>query len=282
MSPLGRQMPARVSWAKWSLGRLLAVCCNADAALSVGVDPSPWIPLIADCAFLWHHIYYWYAHNRKLMMKKALMGALLAFALFLGLPISAIAQTGACGSVQSDPAKSCVLPNSSSSYRIDNRIYAGLSWTLGASSNSYIPDFLLGARSLNVNSNNNVYGADINLRVGYKDALSFDSVRVAYVGGTRDLMGNAGLGYSFNKNDIFATAAAQASYSRIGLDYQLGNGEFNPYIEGNSLAKPNSVNDSLSCNGGYSLVNTSTINWINGVAPSATQNGQTCSRPGAG
>jgi hypothetical protein len=216
------------------------------------------------------------------MMKKVLTSVLLAFALFLSLETSSIAQTGSCGSVQSDPAKSCVLPNSSSSYRVDNRIYAGLSWTLGESRNSFMPDFLLGIRSLNVNSNNNVYGADINLRVGYKDTLSFDSVRAAYVGGTRDVMGNAGLGYSFNKTGVFATAAVQASYSRLGLDYHIGNNEFTPYIEGNSLAKPNSVNDSLSCNSGYSLVSTSTINWINGVAPSATQNGQTCYKPAGG
>jgi hypothetical protein len=215
-------------------------------------------------------------------MKQAFSSALLAMILYLGVQMTASAQTGACGSVQSDPAKSCSLPNSSSSYRVDNRVYAGLSWALGAYGNGYIPDLLVGARSLNVNSNNNVYGADVNLRISYRDAIGIDNIRVAYVGGTRDVMGNAGLGYSFNKTGIFATAAVQASYSRLGLDYQFDGGTFSPYIEGNSLAKPNSVNNSLSCGNGYSLVNTSTVNWLNGVAPSATQYGQTCYKPAAG
>ena len=128
----------------------------------------------------------------------------------------------------------------SSASRTDNRVYAGLSWELNGS-NGFIPDLVLGARSLNVNSSNAVNGADLNIRIRYKDDIRFDSVRLAYVGGSRDILGNAGFGYSLTNNGAFATAAAQSAYSRLGGDYQFGKESFNPYLEGNSLYSPKEV-----------------------------------------
>ena len=60
----------------------------------------------------------------------------------------------------------------SSASRTDNRVYAGLSWELNGS-NGFIPDLVLGARSLNVNSSNSVNGADLNIRIRYKDDSNF-------------------------------------------------------------------------------------------------------------
>ena len=125
----------------------------------------------------------------------------------------------------------------SSSSRTDNRIYAGLSWQLNGS-NGFVPDIIFGARSLNVNSDNAVSGADFNLRLNLKKDISLDSMRLSYVGGSRNLLGNAGLGYSFINSGIFATAAAQSAYSRLGADYQFGNEKFTPYLEVNSLYSP--------------------------------------------
>jgi len=167
-----------------------------------------------------------------------------------------------------------------SSYRIDNRAYAGLSWNLD-SGNVYIPDLILGARSLNVNSSNSVNGADFNLRIRYKNEISFDSLRLSYVGGSREFMGNAGLGYSFTKNSIFGTAAAQAAYSRAGVDYLFGEKVFNPYLEGNSLYAPKAVNavagtpGSISCSGINNLVDAAGV----GASANQTANGQTCLQP---
>jgi hypothetical protein len=136
----------------------------------------------------------------------------------------------------------------SSSSRTDNRIYAGLSWQLNGS-NGFVPDIIFGARSLNVNSDNAVSGADFNLRLNIKKDISLDSMRLSYVGGSRDLLGNAGLGYSFTNSGIFATAAAQSAYSRLGADYQFGNEKFTPYLEINTLYSPNeeSARVSTSC-----------------------------------
>jgi hypothetical protein len=179
----------------------------------------------------------------------------------------------------SQPYNACTAPavtGGGSSYRVDNRAYAGLSWQLDGG-NGFIPDLIVGARSLNVNSSNTVNGADFNVRLRYKGDVSFDSIRLSYVGGSREFMGNAGLGYSFTNSDILGTVAAQAAYSRLGVDYLFNKGTFNPYLEGNSLYAPKSVNggaSSSSCAAGTGTLVTagSPYNATGGQAA----NGQTC------
>ena len=158
-----------------------------------------------------------------------------------------LASLGLIGAIAAQDALAYAVCNSttSSASRTDNRVYAGLSWELNGS-NGFIPDLVLGARSLNVNSSNAVNGADLNIRIRYKNDISFDSVRLAYVGGSRDILGNAGLGYSTTNNGVFATAAAQSAYSRLGGDYQFGKESFNPYLEGNSLYSPKAVPQTVS------------------------------------
>ena len=145
--------------------------------------------------------------------------------------------TIASQSALANPAPSCVNTYSASN-RTDNRVYAGLSWQLNGS-NGFVPDIVFGARSLNVNSDNGVSGADLNLRFRIKKDVSLDSVRLSYVGGSRNLLGNAGFGYSFTNNGLFGTAAVQSAYSRLGADYLFGNQEITPYLEGNTLYSPN-------------------------------------------
>jgi hypothetical protein len=171
----------------------------------------------------------------------------------------------------------CSAPSvtaSSSAYRIDNRAYAGLSWDLDGS-NGFIPDLILGARSLNVNSSDTVNGADFNIRLSYKGALGVDSIRLSYVGGSRQFMGNAGLGYSFANSSILGTAAAQAAYFRLGVDYLFSKQAIKPYLEGNSLYAPKPVNSnpgSTTCSSGSSLVSASAVS----ASASQSANGQTC------
>jgi hypothetical protein len=180
----------------------------------------------------------------------------------------------------------CSLPTvvlgtqADSANRTDNQVYAGLSWALD-NGNGFIPDLLFGARSLNVSSNNGVNGADVNVRIRYKNQISFDSLRLSYVGGSREFMGNVGMGYSFAKGGYFGTAAAQAAYSRMGVDYLFSERVFNPYLEGNSLYTPQVVNavagttGSISCSGINNLVDAA----VEGASANQTANGQTCSTP---
>jgi len=200
---------------------------------------------------------------------------------FIFLLIQSFAWAGGGGGILTPSCSvgyACTTPSvtaSSSNYRIDNRAYAGLSWSLDGGK-GFVPDLILGARSLNVNSSDTVNGADFNIRLSYKGAVSVDSVRLSYVGGSREFMGNAGLGYSFAQDSIFGTAAAQAAYSRLGVDYLFGKETFNPYLEGNSLYAPKPVNGnpgSTSCAPGTgSLVSASSLN----APASKSANGQTC------
>lgn len=82
----------------------------------------------------------------------------------------------------------------------------------------------------------------------YKNQVSLDSVRLSYVGGSRQFMGNAGIGYSLSNQNVFATAAGQAAFSRLGVDYQFGKESFNPYLEGNSLHSPKEVPQTVTTN----------------------------------
>jgi hypothetical protein len=122
----------------------------------------------------------------------------------------------------------------------DDSVYAGLVWELGQSA-TIVPSVTVGARSLNVNSGSSVDGADLSLRIKLKDGFAFDSSRLVYVGGDRDLMGNIGVGYSFVDKDILATVAIQGPYIRAGVDFQIQNKALKPYVEVNTLSKPDRV-----------------------------------------
>jgi hypothetical protein len=71
--------------------------------------------------------------------------------------------------------------------------------------------------------------------------VSFDSTRLVYVGGERDLLGNIGVGYSNPNSTLLGTIAVQGSYARLGTDYELNKNKFVPYLELNTLDNPKKV-----------------------------------------
>ncbi|MHA3050183.1 hypothetical protein [Acinetobacter sp. ANC 4641] len=154
--------------------------------------------------------------------------------------ISAILLAGCLGVLGASSyagAASAPTYSYSDSSRTDNRVYAGLSWTWG-SKQGLMPDYVVGFRSLHVDSDNSVQGGDINLRVKYNHGFMLDDARLAYVNGKRDFVGNYGAGYSFINRSVFGTVAGQGSYYRFGGDYYFKNHDFKPYIEINTLEKP--------------------------------------------
>ena len=124
--------------------------------------------------------------------------------------------------------------------KTEDRVYAGLVWTLKEKP-SYTPDLILGYRSLKVKSNDNVSGGDLSIRMKLEGGVSFDSTRLVYVGGERDLLGNIGVGYSNTNSTLLGTLAAQGSYARLGTDYELNKNKFVPYLELNTLDNPKVV-----------------------------------------
>lgn len=129
----------------------------------------------------------------------------------------------------------------SSQTNTENRAYAGLVWTLQEQT-SWIPDLTIGFRSLRVKSSDSVNGGEISARIKFKDGISFDSTRLSYVGGERDVLGNIGIGYSVTNSTILGTLAVQGAYSRLGTDYQFNGNKFVPYLEILTVDKPNKVN----------------------------------------
>jgi len=181
---------------------------------------------------------------------------------------------------------SCSVPSSSisSGSRTDNNIYAGLVWTLKHQS-PLLPDLSFGVRSLKVNSNNDVNGGDLNGRVSFNGGLAFDSFRLMYIGGNRDIQGNLGGGYSFNQKSLLASGAIEGPYIKVGSDFMINDKSFVPYVELNSLSKPKKVsngNASLVCPSGSSLKAVDNISWFTNdifqyyVNPSNVSGGYTC------
>ena len=124
--------------------------------------------------------------------------------------------------------------------KTEDRAYAGLVWTLKEKP-SYTPNLILGFRSLKVKSNDNASGGDLSIRMQLEGGVSFDSTRLVYVGGERDLLGNIGVGYSNANSTLLGTIAVQSSYARLGTDYELNKNKFVPYLELNTLDNPKNV-----------------------------------------
>lgn len=129
------------------------------------------------------------------------------------------------------------------SKQTQNRVYAGLVWTLNQKT-EVTPNFVtVGARSVVVKSNDNVSGADLNIRLNVKDGFNVDSTRLSFVGGNRDIQGNIGIGYSFSQQSFLGTLGGSSAYSKVGGDYFYKSKEFAPFLELNTMDKPKKVNE---------------------------------------
>ena len=121
-----------------------------------------------------------------------------------------------------------------------DQVYAGLVWSL--QDLSMTPELNVGYRTLKVKSNDQVDGVDVSFKVTLKNGPVFDSTRLSYVGGERNLLGNIGIGYSYTNATLLGTFAAQGPYVRIGADYELNNEQFKPYLEVLTADSPDKVN----------------------------------------
>jgi hypothetical protein len=131
---------------------------------------------------------------------------------------------------------SVTIPSASN----EHRAYAGLVWTLKEKF-SVVPDATVGFRSLRVKSSDSVSGGDISARITFTNGPSFDSARLSYVGGDRDIIGNLGVGYSLANSSAFGTLAIQGAYLRGGTDFEFTNKRFVPYVEALTVDKPKKI-----------------------------------------
>lgn len=172
-------------------------------------------------------------------MKKVL--SVSAFAILSSLATNAVAR----------PPEPTVITSSDST--TENRVYGGLVFDLDGS-DGFVPDLVLGVRTLHVKSSDSVEGADLSARISYgknEKFIAFDSVRLVYTGGERDVMGNVGIGYSNTHSSFLGTVAVQGAYTKLGTDFEFGKNKFEPYLEINTLDKPDNVDKKVTTTGNY-------------------------------
>jgi hypothetical protein len=167
-------------------------------------------------------------------MIKKILGAtllLLSTSVFAGLP----------------PVNYTNVTSNSSAKDTQIRAYAGLVWVFNNKA-SIKPDVTVGVQTLRVKSSDSVSGADFNVRFKIEDGLKPDSNRLSYVGGERNAQGQLGFGYSYSQNSWLTTGAISGPFSKIGTDYLFNKKSFDPFIEINTMKKPDKVNGSSSVN----------------------------------
>jgi hypothetical protein len=137
----------------------------------------------------------------------------------------------------------------------DNRVYAGLKWTLNEGIN---PQAIIGYRHARTEPNGNTDGGDISISAKFMDGFQLGKLRAKYFDGKEKVQGEVGGGFDFTKG-LFAGVGVHAPYSLIGLDLHpfINENKFVPYIQIDTIKKNNS--SSSSC----VLRNDSLGAWLN-------------------
>jgi hypothetical protein len=117
-----------------------------------------------------------------------------------------------------------------------NRGYIGLTWTMENA--SAVPDVVVGLRHTKTAADADVTGYDVSVRFKLFGNTSFDSVRAVYLNGNRSSQANVGLGYSMKHQSVFGTVGGSGEHLKLGLDYLYKPAKFDPFIEINTLEKP--------------------------------------------
>jgi hypothetical protein len=119
----------------------------------------------------------------------------------------------------------------------DNRVYAGLKWTLNE---GIKPQAVLGFRHARTESNGNTDGGDISISAKIIDGFQLGKLRAKYFDGKEKVQGEVGGGFDFTKG-LFAGVGVHAPYSLIGLDLHpfINENKFEPYIQLDTIKRYN-------------------------------------------
>ena len=111
----------------------------------------------------------------------------------------------------------------------DNRVYAGLKWTLNE---GIKPQAVLGFRHARTKSNGNTDGGDVSISAKIIDGFQLGKLRAKYFDGKDKVQGEVGGGFDFTKG-LFAGVGVHAPYSLIGLDLHpfINENKLEPYIQ---------------------------------------------------
>ena len=128
-----------------------------------------------------------------------------------------------------------VVYSTSSISSNDNKVYAGLKWTLNE---GIKPQAVIGFRHTNIGSDGHTDGGDISLSAKFIDGFQLDKTRLKYINGNNDVQGELGGGYDFTKG-LFLGGSANGPYINLGVDYliQAKDKSIDPYIMLNTLSR---------------------------------------------
>ena len=117
----------------------------------------------------------------------------------------------------------------------DNRVYAGLNWTLNE---GIKPQAVFGFRHARTESNGNTDGGDISISAKFIDGFQLGKLRAKYFDGKEKVQGELGVGFDFTKG-LFAGVGVHAPYSLIGLDIHpfINENKLEPYIQIDTIKK---------------------------------------------
>jgi hypothetical protein len=137
-----------------------------------------------------------------------------------------------------------LIPGSADVNLTDNRIYAGLKWTLNE---GIKPQAVVGYRHARTESNGDTNGGDVSISAKIIDGFQLGKLRAKYFDGKDKVQGEVGGGYDFTKG-LFAGVGVHAPYSLIGLDLHpfINENKFEPYIQIDTIKKYKKSNGSAA------------------------------------
>ena len=137
-----------------------------------------------------------------------------------------------------------LIPGAAGASLTDNRVYAGLKWTLN---DGIKPQAVVGYRHARTESNGNTDGGDLSISAKFIDGLQLGKLRAKYFDGKESVQGEVGGGYDFTKG-LFAGAGVHAPFSLIGLDLHpfINENKLEPYLQIDSIKKYKNPSDTAS------------------------------------
>ena len=117
----------------------------------------------------------------------------------------------------------------------DNKVYAGLKWTLNE---GIKPQAVIGFRHAGIGYQGHTDGGDISLSAKFIDGFQLDKARLKYFNGGNDVQGELGGGYDFSKG-LFIGGSAKGPYINLGVDYliQAKEKSIDPFIMIDTLSR---------------------------------------------
>jgi hypothetical protein len=137
-----------------------------------------------------------------------------------------------------------LVPGNAGAALTDNRVYAGVKWTLNE---GIKPQAVVGYRHARTESNGDTDGGDLSISAKFIDGFQLGKLRAKYFNGKENVQGELGGGYDFTKG-LFTGIGVHAPYSLIGLDLHpfINDNKLEPYIQIDTNKRYKKPNDTAS------------------------------------